>query len=77
METRQANDIVVSANSVEDRFVAAAANYDPSWTGAPAGTNWAAIGVAVEATPGGGATRPVKMAGEWGGYAGVGGGFAG
>jgi hypothetical protein len=49
--TRQANDLVVSANSVEDRFVASAATYDPSWTGAPAATNWAAIGAALKSTP--------------------------
>lgn len=49
--TRQAFDLVVSANSVEDRFVAAAATYDPSWTGAPAGSDWAAIGAALEMTP--------------------------
>lgn len=36
-----------------------------------------AIALEIKAAAGGGATRPVKMAGEWGGYAGTSGGFAG
>lgn len=37
--------------------------------------NWNISGI--EIIPASASTRPVKMAGEWGGYAGVGGGFAG
>lgn len=45
-----------------------------TWTGATAAGSVAAAYKA--AAGGGGGTRPVKMAGLWGGYAGIGGGFA-
>ncbi len=52
---------------------AVAANPTWSWTS----SNAAAAAIAsFKDVGGGGATRPVKMAGDWGGFAGAGGGFA-
>lgn len=58
---------------------------DQIWSGAGTrSTAWATtqsysvdVAAAFKEASGGGATRPVKMAGFWGGYAGEGGGFAG
>lgn len=55
-------------------LIAADANQSTAWGGSH--TGWNAIAFAFRQASGA-TNRPVKMAGEWGGYAGVGGGFAG
>jgi hypothetical protein len=55
-------------------LIAADANQSTAWGGSH--TGWNAIAFAFRQASAA-ANRPVKMAGEWGGYAGVGGGFAG
>lgn len=49
---------------------------NPAWSFSGGGTSMVAVAACFKVAVGG-ATRPVKMAGEWGGYAGPSGGFAG
>jgi hypothetical protein len=53
-----------------------AGNYTPTWSATAASTPGIVV-LALAVAGGAAATRPVKMAGEWLGYAGYGGGFAG
>lgn len=55
--------------------LASPASVNGTWTISSA--PWAACQVVYKVAAAGGATRPVKMAGAWGGYAGESGGFAG
>jgi hypothetical protein len=72
--TRQITATAFNVDAVEDQVVAGT-TVNCNWTH---GSDFTiAQGAAFKATASGGSTRPVKMAGEWGGYAGVGGGFAG
>ena len=61
--------------SVISRAPGATGAFDPTWTLGSSET-WYAAGIAIKGTASGG-SRPVKMAGEWGGFAGPSGGFAG
>lgn len=72
--TRQDTLINNNWDAVEDNQSVSAGTTNPNWV--HAADQWAAVGAAFKVA-GGSATRPVKMAGEWGGFAGESGGFAG
>lgn len=61
--------------SFEDRIVSSTTTDAADWT-APTTAQWCACVVTYKQAAAAG-TRPVKMAGRWGGYAGYSGGFAG
>lgn len=77
--TDQANLVGGSSFSIAAAYIVqtTAGAVNPSWSSADASQAAAAVIASFKVAGAGGATRPVKMAGAWGGYAGESGGFAG